>query len=136
MDSSEIILLSIRRPFSQLILTGQKKYELRKRPPRRECEFAVIYETLPTKAIIGFFELDRIHVECIEKIWKITKGKSYVTKEYFESYFKDRKFGVAIEIKESKRLDTHLKLSDIGINRAPQDFMYIERDKFDNLIRV
>jgi len=131
--NDNIILFSIRRPFSQLIIRGEKKYELRKRLPRSGFRRALIYETHPTKAIVGYFEIGQILEDSIENIWEMTKGGSFVSREFFDVYFKDKQTGVAFEIKESRKLERPVTLSEIGVGRAPQDFMYVESEKTVNL---
>jgi predicted transcriptional regulator len=125
-QENNVLLLPIRKPYSRLIMVGKKRFELRKRLPKHDCKYVFIYETSPTKAIIGYFEVSRIHTGSISKIWEITKGGSFVTKEYFEEYYKKSSYGVAFEIKESKKLEKPLSLSDLGIGHPPQDFMYIK----------
>lgn len=136
MDRDNFLLLSIRQPFSQLIILGKKKYELRKRPPRIKCRYVLIYETRPTKAVIGYFEVSRMLIDNPDKIWEMTKSKSFVSKEYFENYFKNKETGVAFEIKESKKLEMPIPLSDLGISHAPQDFMYLDSAEFKDLITL
>jgi len=131
---NDMMLLSIRRPFSQLIIRGEKKFELRKRLPRSQCKRALIYETHPTKAIVGCFEIGRILEDCIENIWETTKGGSFVSREFFNEYFKDKQMGIAIEIKSSRKLEKPVALSEIGVGRAPQDFMYVDSENVGNLI--
>ncbi len=134
MGGNNLLLLSIRRPYSRLIIAGKKKYELRKRPPRLDCKYVLIYETYPTKAIIGYFEINRILIKDVEKIWNITKDKSYVTKDFFEQYYKNKNNGVAFEIRNSKSFDKPIALSELGVERAPQDFMYVENKRISDLI--
>ncbi len=136
MRADNFLLLSIRQPFSRLIILGKKKYELRKRTPKIDCKYALIYETHPTKAIIGMFEINQMHIDSVENIWEITKVWSCVSREFFQEYYKDKKLGVAIEIKNVKKLDIPMSLSGLGINRAPQDFMYVKSNNLEELIRI
>ena len=129
------MLLSIRQPYSRLILMGKKKYELRKRPPRINCRYVLIYETSPTKAIVGFFEIDNIFVASPDKIWKITKGKAKISNLEFRRYYKNKKYGVAIKIRKTVRLRTPLVLSQIGIKHVPQDFIYVSKKEAGPLIK-
>ena len=129
---SDALLLSVRRPYSQLILSGKKKFELRKRVPRNRCKHVLIYETFPTKAIIGYFEVTHIHVKTIKEIWQLTKNSSCVSSALFHEYYKNKSHGVALEIKKSSLFDRPVSLSEIGVKRAPQDFIYVD-DKVLNI---
>lgn len=130
------VLLSIRKPYSRQILDGKKKFELRKRKPKNNCNHILIYETSPTMAIIGFAKVSKIHTESIDKIWKLTKGRSCVSKDFFDKYYENKSHGVAIEIKKVRKLDKPVPLSYLGIERAPQDFMYVRNLKPANLVTV
>jgi predicted transcriptional regulator len=134
MPEEKILLLSIRQPYSRLILTGKKTFELRKRQPKINCKYALIYETFPTKAVIGYFEISRIHVKSIQQIWEISKQSAGISKTNFEKYYFNKQFGVAIEIKWSKFLDKPIMLEDLGVKTAPQDFMYLENEHITKLI--
>jgi len=135
-ESNSILLLSVRKPYSQLILLGKKRFELRKRPPKTDCRFALIYETHPTQAIVGYFEIGGIYIDSVDKIWGITRGKSYLSRGEFEEYYKNKKYGVAFMIKKSTKLINPLNLSELGINHAPQDFMYVGDKDLKGLIRI
>ncbi len=133
-NSEKFLLFSIRKPYSRLIIAGKKTFELRKRQPKENCKYALLYETYPTKAIIGIFEINRIYYLNVGKIKEITRGKAYVSDTEFNNYYKGKSHGVAIEIKKVFSLKRKLKLSDIGINYSPQDFVYVEKKSVKHLI--
>jgi len=135
-EDGNVLLLAIKKPYSKLIMHGEKRFELRKRPPKTACKFALIYETHPTKAIVGYFEISKIHFDSVEKIWEKTKDASYLTRDEFEEYYRNRDYGVAFGIKKSVKLNAPLTLTEIGINHAPQDFMYIRHRDLKELIRI
>jgi predicted transcriptional regulator len=130
------LLIAIRKPYSQLILLGQKKYELRKRPPRIECEYAFIYETLPTKAVIGYFRISKVIQGSAEKVWNIVTTKSCVEEVQFFEYYKNKSNAVAFEIEETKRFESPISLAELGIKHVPQDFIYVNHEEICNLIGV
>jgi len=136
MTEEKTLLLSIRQPYSRLILMGKKTFELRKRQPKINCKYALIYETFPTKAIIGYFEIDKIHVKSVDQIWKMTKFKAQISEIDFHEYYKHKEIGIAIGIKKSQTLDNPIPLSNLGVKRAPQDFMYVENRAVGNLIKT
>jgi predicted transcriptional regulator len=134
--SEKILLLAIRRPYSRLILSGKKKFELRKRMPKSKCKYALIYETLPTKAVIGYFKINQIYIDNTQNIWKTVTDKACVNREEFDNYYENKLFAVAIEIKESMQFDNPVPLAEIGINFVPQDFVYVENKEAEKLIRI
>lgn len=133
--NEKMLLLSIRRPYSYFILSGKKRFELRKRVPKMHCKYGLIYETSPTKLVVGIFTIKQIHVGSVEGIWDKTNKHSCVPKDFFYEYFKNKKQAIAIEISGVKRLGTPIPLSKLGIERPPQDFMYLNNN-LNNLIAV
>lgn len=130
------LLLPIKKPYSKLIIAGEKRFELRRRIPKIDCKYVLIYETRPTKAIIGIFEVRRKLIDSVDNIWRITKEYSCVSKEFFQKYYKGKNVGVAFEIKNVKELDTPISLSSLGIEHAPQDFMYVRSQELERLITI
>jgi predicted transcriptional regulator len=52
------IVMAIKPRFAQAILNGTKKYEFRKTAPAKEWSGKIyLYETAPTSAIVGYFEV-------------------------------------------------------------------------------
>ncbi len=55
------ILMSIKPKFVKQIFEGIKLFELRKKIFRREVKTIIIYESSPTKKIVGEFIIDKIN---------------------------------------------------------------------------
>jgi predicted transcriptional regulator len=134
--NERVMLLSIRKPYSQLIMIGRKTFELRKRLPRVKCKYALIYETSPTKAIIGVFEISSILFRKVDEIWEMTKGKACISEVDFRNYYKNKDYGVAFQIQRVIPLDKKIKLSEIGVDYTPQDFAYVDKKELEGLIRI
>ena len=120
------VLLSIKPEFVEKIFAGTKKYEFRKSLfRRRDVKFVVIYASAPIKRVVGEFEIDEILSDDVDTIWERTKMYSGISKEFYNSYFKNRKTANAIQIGHLIRYEKTKPLSEYHINQAPQSFCYI-----------
>jgi predicted transcriptional regulator len=119
------ILLSIRRPFSGLILSGEKTWELRKTKPfLRRCGPATLwlYESGKDgeRAIIGKCQLNYL-IRMISYIPDELIKDACITKERGRSYLPC----YAWHIYDPVRLPLAVPLSDIGLTRPPQSWKYL-----------
>ena len=124
------VILSIRPNFCNMILSGQKKYEYRKRVfTRSHVDKIYIYATKPICRIVGYFTMDKVIKESLFDMWQKTYRDSGITKEYFDAYFKNCNTAHAIKIGEVVKLDNPIDPKKV-INdfHAPQNFMYVDID--------
>lgn len=133
------ILISVRRPFSGLIMDGQKTWELRKnkpRIPRGEHVTLWLYESGKDgeRAIIGKCRMvSYVHMrhmpfpvrpdDFIEDFC--------VTGEHLRSYLPCYAWGV----QDPVRLAAAVPLSAIGLTRPPQSWQYITPEQAEILER-
>ena len=120
------ILLSINPEYVEKIMNGSKKFEYRKRECKRKIDRIVIYSTAPVKKIIGEAEVEKVLVDSLEKIWKITKDFSGIDKIFFDSYYRDKDYAVVYQLKNIIEYASPRDLSEYGISSAPQSFQYIQ----------
>ncbi|WP_454961699.1 ASCH domain-containing protein [Eggerthia catenaformis] len=120
------ILLSINPEYVEKIMNGSKKFEYRKRECKRKIDRIVIYSTAPVKKIIGEAEVEKVLVDSLEKIWKITKDFSGIDKIFFDSYYRDKDYAVVYQLKNIIEYASPRDLSEYGISNAPQSFQYIQ----------
>jgi predicted transcriptional regulator len=119
------VLLSIRPEYSRKIFSGEKRYEFRKRRPQRSVGKVFVYECRPSRSIVGWFSVRRIHSGSPEEIWERCKESGGIRKESYFAYCSGRKIIHAFEIDEIFRFDCPLDPFDcIRDFRAPQDFVY------------
>ncbi len=123
------ILLSVRRPFSGKILSGEKTLELRKNMPRlrgREFETIWLYESGKDgeRAIIGKCRLalclllnKEVSPDNLSAICK----SACVTEEHIFHYIPCFTWGV----RDPVRLPHAVPLSSIGMTRPPQSWQYL-----------
>ena len=125
------LILSIHPRFCERIDDGTKTMELRKRKPKVDIGTTVIvYETVPTKAIIGHFTIDGILVDSINRFWRKVKPFAAVSHQEFKMYYEDSQEGVALLIKDFHRLDRPVPLEKIrellGNFYPPQSHIYLD----------
>lgn len=119
------LIISIKPEFVNKIISGEKKYEFRRRIYRKEVEKIYIYQTLPNSGIIGYFTPGNIIKDAPENLWDNLKDVSGTSEEFLLSYFHDLNEGYAIEIKDLVIFDKPITDSNI---KAPQSYKYIEYD--------
>lgn len=123
------ILLSVRRPFSDLILDGKKTWELRKnapRIPRGEHVTLWLYESGMdgTRGIIGKCRLvvtAGLRPYPPKGILEWTMNQACVTEEHLRNYLPCYVWGVQDPVK----LPAAVPLSVIGLTRPPQSWQYL-----------
>ena len=124
------VILSIRPNFCKMILSGQKKYEYRKRVfTRSDVDKVYVYATKPICRIVGYFAIDAMIENNPTEIWKITHKGSGITKEYFDAYFRGCDIAHAIAIGEVVKFDTPIDPKEVIKNfTAPQNYRYVDYD--------
>lgn len=121
------ILMSIKPVYVEKILSGGKHFEYRKTLPKKNgIDKIIIYSSSPVKKVVGEVKVKNILVENKEVLWNKTKEKSGTTKEFYDSYFKDKEIAIAYELGEVKIYNPYKELSNFGINFAPQSFIYLD----------
>lgn len=119
------MLLSINPEHVENILNGSKKYEYRKVRCKSEINKIVIYSTFPIMRIVGEVEVLDIIVDEPETVWEITSKASGISKYFFDDYFRNKSIAVAYKLGKVSIYNNPIQLEDLGINSAPQSFMYI-----------
>lgn len=127
------IVLSIKPNYANLILSGQKTIELRRRFPQSISSrvVALIYSTAPTQAIIGQVTIVSVEKLPITKLWNTTKGETFITKTDFDRYFSGLSEGFALRLEKPKKFNSPIVVSDL-VERfdflPPQSFRYIRQE--------
>ena len=123
------ILVSVRQPFSGLIMDKKKKWELRKnapRIPRGEHVTLWLYESgqYGTRGIIGKCRLvvtAGLRPYPPKGILEWTMNQACVTEEHLRNYLPCYVWGVQDPVK----LPAAVPLSVIGLTRPPQSWQYL-----------
>jgi predicted transcriptional regulator len=119
-------LLSIKPRYAEAILSGEKKWEFRRRGFKETPEKIFIYCTNPIKKVVGFFEVGDVIYGSSEEIWKKCRRKGTISREEFFRYSSGAKVIYAIKISSVKKFKCPIELNSFRKSRSPQSFYYIE----------
>lgn len=121
------VILSIKPFYVDKILSGEKKYELRKSIFKNDnVNKVMIYASSPVSKIIGEFEIEKIFHKNVKELWELIKNDAGVKRDFFDEYFFEKEKGYAIEIKNVKKYKKHIDIfEEFGI-KAPQSFAYVK----------
>jgi len=119
-------LISIRACYIERILSGFKKYELRKSKPGKQVEKFFVYVPAPVQKILYTFVPGKIMEDTPQNLWRKIGHLSGLTEEEFLKYFNGARKGVAIEILNFRKLPEPLSIEDVlPGKKPPQNFLYI-----------
>ena len=108
------IVLSMKPPFAQAILSGRKHIEFRRvRPSLGFGTVAFLYSTSPDKALVGEVVLGQITSASIDELWARFGPCGAVTRMEFDQYFEGSAVGCAIAIESACRWDNPISLDDL-----------------------
>lgn len=119
------MLLSIKPQYVKQIVAGKKKFEFRKFHCRDDIDTIVIYETAPTKRVIGEVTLIEIIEGDVEYVWHETRGFGGILKRDYKEYYKEREVAIAYKLGEVTLYEEPKKLKDLGLDYVPQSFAYL-----------
>lgn len=122
---SKIIILSIHPHHIKKILSGQKRYEYRKRIPL-DIQYIIVYASAPIKEIVALIEVESILTGTPKEIWIQTKDYSGISKKFFMDYFRNKQTSYAIKFKAIHKLPVPKSITELdGVAYAPQAYKYI-----------
>ena len=124
------ILLSINPEYVEKIFLGVKKYEFRKVSGKTPVNKIIIYATSPIKKVVGEAIVEDILADTPNKIWAKTSRESGVSAEFFNEYYAGKAQAVAYKLGRVIKYDKPIELSYLGINQAPQSFIYFDKVTF------
>jgi len=119
------VLLSIRPEFVEKIISGEKKFEYRRRIFKAEVESVIMYVSSPLKAVIGEFIVEDILMENLNILWNLTKKYSGIDETFFWNYFHGKEKGYAIKIGKLRLYRKKLDLKKYFGILPPQSYVYI-----------
>ena len=128
------ILISIKPKYVALIFSGVKTVELRRVLPKSlpDNSEVIIYESSPTKSIVGKARIKNIEEQPINKLWKELGHRTGISFEYFKEYFngKDKGYGLVLDKIEKFPAPYSLGYLRDKINFSPpQSYMYTTPDR-------
>lgn len=120
------VLMSINPEHVANIMSGNKKFEFRKRACKRKVDKIYIYSTTPVMKVVGEAEVDEVFIDKPSEIWRITQKQAGINKEFFDKYFNQRDEAVAYKLANVIQYKIPKDLSEIGVKVAPQSYQYID----------
>ena len=122
---SKTIILSIHPNHIDKILSGEKRYEYRKRIPQ-DINYLIVYATAPTKKVVALIEVDTVMKDTPHNIWDVTQNESGVSYEFFMNYFNKVSTAYAIKFRNIYKLPNPIDITVIdGVKSAPQAYQYV-----------
>ena len=118
--------MSIKPQYSSKIADGTKKYEFRKKIAAREIDEIVIYSSSPEKKVIGTVKVKSIIVDTPDNIWKKTHKYAGISSDAFKEYFENSPIAYAYVLGKVRKFKKGKSLSDYGVEKAPQSFLYLD----------
>lgn len=128
-------LISIKPQYADLIFSGKKQYEFRKKVPQ-VCKWPsrfYVYSSSPVKKIVGWFRTHGYgHYTNFDALWRYTGDRAGISREDLERYFANAKEMFAITIGTFHSISP-IELREIGIKYAPQNFAYLTEKQAQEL---
>lgn len=120
------ILLSIKPEYSERILSGEKKFEFRRKRASRSVNKILIYTSAPKMKVVGEVEVTDILKSTPCDLWKKTFLNAGISRKKFMEYFFQKECAYAYQLGKVTRFKKEKTLADYGIKTPPQSFVYID----------
>ncbi len=127
-------LLSIKPQFVEKILDGTKKVEYRKKVFKKDVRRIIIYSSSPEQKVVAYFDIKNIIEAEPEQLWEMTEHCGGVQKDFFDKYYQGCESAFGIEIEKLRKLESPMPLRELGVNKPPQSFVYINNDDVRSLL--
>jgi len=130
-------LMSIRPEYSARIFAGTKTFELRRRPVRIAAgDVVLVYETSPTRAVVGAFRVKGVRAASPSAIWRELFASLGVARPAYDAYFTGAAGAWAIEV------DRVVRVQPVSLERVrskldgfvpPQSYLRLAPDRLARL---
>lgn len=127
------ILISINPIYVERILNGTKRYEYRRILAQREVKSLIIYSTWPIKEIVGEVEVLETVEMAPSSLWEKTKKNAGISRNKYREYFRGQNKAYAYVLGQVTKYEVGKRLIDIGIEKAPQSFLYLKQEQYEAL---
>lgn len=120
-----VILLSIKPEYTKKIFSGKKKFEFRKQKLNFPPSLVFVYESYPTKKIVGWFTVKKMIAGTPKDIWNKCIHEGGITERKFFEYCQGNEIIYAFEIDKTFRFPIPLDPFTIDAYfKPPQNFSY------------
>jgi predicted transcriptional regulator len=128
--TGRVALMAIQPRFAQAILAGTKTIEFRKRNLAPDVRTVLIYQTSPTRRIVGEFDLSGNVVASPSHLWRQFSEVAGIDAESFDAYFAGRNQAVGLTISSVRSYDRGVALCELVSGPSvPQSFIYLDDEQ-------
>lgn len=125
-----LLLLSIRPRYGNLILSGEKRFELRRTSPNvQPGQWVLLYFSAPQMRLAGAFEIAEVLRQSPSEVWPRVKGVCGLSRREFEDYFDGAEQACALRVSRVIRFHRAQSLESLRRKwpgfRPPQAFRYV-----------
>ena len=122
------VLFSIHPIYAAMIVSGEKRYELRRKvPARQEATHFAVYATAPVGGVVVEGRIGEVLSLDPEELWDVVSASCGLCKNDFDRYFHGCNVANAIELCDVSTFDRAVPLSVYApkLKRPPQSFAYL-----------
>ena len=119
------VLMSIKPEYAPKILSGQKRFEFRKKKCLQRIDSILIYETAPVRLVVAEVEVIEVVMNTPTLVWEQTRDYAGIDKEFFDQYYRGKDVAVAYALGSVTLYNPPRTLADYGIMTPPQSYVYI-----------
>lgn len=129
------ILISIRPLYANKIFHYNKSVELRKKFTKKKVKRAWVYSSAPVQKILGYFTLEKVDFDTIDRIWDKYFMKIGITEKIYLDYYLGKTEGVALVIDNVIQLKNKIDPYKIFDNfRPPQSYKFLSNEEIIELL--
>lgn len=141
LDPDRMIVLPLKPPYAEAILSGVKTVELRRIEPKISVPTrALIYATMPVKALLGTCIVESVTTGRLAVLWKAYGSRTGLAHAEFRDYFEGLEAGSALVLSGARRFGRRIPLADLRasrrMERPPQSYSYVDAAIGDQLLRL
>lgn len=125
LNNKKNIILPIAPKYIEKILSGEKKYEYRKKLCKNEIDKIYLYSTAPVKGIVGEVKVLGKIEKSKGELWNTTYQHSGIDKQFYEEYFLNNSNACAYRLGKVTKYVSKIPLENVGIHYIIQSFAYV-----------
>ena len=122
-----LAVMAIRPEFVTAIFAGRKRVEFRRRALAPDITAVAVYETSPTSALVGLFEVTGQVESSPQVLWRRFRSVAGISRRHYFEYFEGTSRAVAIQIGLVTEFNQPISLSQVGSDgiAVPQSVHYL-----------
>ena len=133
-STTPVVLLSVRSPHVERLLSGTKTVEFRRRPwTVPDGATVLLYGSRGHRAIVGSVIVESTAVGPPSAMWASNGARSGLTRREYREYFAGAAVAVAINVGRVRQLDEPLTLAELRRRsptfHVPQSYRFMAMDE-------